>query len=96
VTSTITTINLATTAIPIASTTTTTQTALIEVLGNTWGELLAAVAAVAAVSTVLVLGFSKILAVSRRGWVCGECGYRNPPFNKSYCSACGKTLRGNK
>jgi len=84
------------TAIPTASTTTTTQIAVIEIVGNAWGELLAETVGTAAILTVIGLGFSKILAASRQGLVCGECGYRNPPFNKSYCSACGKALRDNK
>jgi len=79
------------------STTTTSRTAAIQIFANAWGELLVGSVGIAAIATAIAsVVVPKILAAPRRGVVCGECGYRNPPFVKSYCTECGKPLRSAK
>jgi hypothetical protein len=85
------------TGIATTSTVTATQISAVRVLSSIWGELLVGLVAVGAIATVLgVVVVPEILATSRRGMVCEECGYRNPPFVKSYCTECGNPLRSAK
>jgi hypothetical protein len=91
-----TTINSATTAYtgkPTTSIMTTTLIASTQILGNALGELLVGLVGFAAIIIILV---PKILAVPRGGLVCKKCGYRNPPFVRSFCTGCGEALRSDK
>jgi len=91
-----TTINSGTTAYAGETTTsimTTTLVAPTQMLGNQLGELLVGLAGVAAIASILV---PKILAATRRGLVCKKCGYRNPPFVRSFCTGCGEALGSDK
>jgi hypothetical protein len=78
---------------PTTSTITTTLIAPTQILGNALGELLVGLAGVAAIAILVV---PKILAAPRRGMVCKKCGYRNPPFVRSFCIGCGEALRSDK
>ena len=91
-----TTINSATTVYTGKTTTSTMATTLIaptQILGNQLGELLVGLAVVAAMASVLV---PKMLAATKRDLVCKKCGYRNPPFVRSFCTGCGEALRSDK
>ena len=88
-----TTISSATTAFAAqttVSTMTRTSIASLQILGNQLGELLVGLSVVAAIASILV---PKILAATRSGLVCKKCGYRNPPFVRSFCTGCGEALR---
>jgi hypothetical protein len=79
---------------PTITTSTLTQTSTVRLLSSMWGEWLVGLAGVAAIATILAsVVVPGILAGSKNGIICGECGYQNPPFVKSYCTECGKPLR---
>jgi len=81
------------TPIPPTLTINTTATQSIQLLGNALGELLVGLASIAAIAFVAA---PRILGTLRRGVVCGECGYLNPLFARSFCTKCGKALRTRK
>jgi hypothetical protein len=69
---------------------TTVSTQTTPLLGNIWGVSLALVLLLGAVASFIV---PRLLSVRPRGLVCSECGYRNPPFARSFCSKCGQPLQ---
>jgi len=71
-----------------AVTTVSTQTT--SLLGNIWGVSLALALLLGAVASFVV---PKVLSTRPKGLVCSECGYRNPPFARSFCSKCGHSLQ---
>ena len=68
---------------------TTVSTQTTSLLGNVWGVSLALVLLLGAVSSFIV---PRLFSVRPRGLVCSHCGYRNPPFARSFCSKCGHSL----
>jgi len=80
-----------TTMTPTTSTVVNTVTENATILANTWGEIfVAALVVVSAFSVAL----PRILAYIGRGrpWICGKCGFSNPPFARSFCIRCGSAL----
>jgi ribosomal protein L40E len=69
---------------------TTVSTQTTSLLGNIWGVSLALVLLLGAVASFIV---PRLFSVRPRGLVCSECGYRNPPFARSFCGKCGHSLR---
>jgi len=73
----------------ITSTTTEVSTQTTILLGNIWGESIALVLLLCAIASFIV---PKMGSVRPSGSTCSECGYRNPPFAKSFCVKCGHSL----
>ncbi|HYB83697.1 MAG TPA: hypothetical protein VED86_00075 [archaeon] len=71
----------------ITLTTVSTQTT--EIIGNIWGESLAAVVFVGAIASYLI---RKVGPRRPKGIVCRNCGNLNPPFGRAFCVKCGHTL----
>lgn len=61
-----------------------------QLLGNVGGELLALVLVLAASAAVIA---SKVRSQRPKVLACNQCGYRNPPFVKSFCVKCGHSLK---
>jgi len=60
-----------------------------QLLGNIWGESLAAALFLAAVASLVA---PKLHSRRPKGLVCRSCGTRNPPFAMSFCVKCGQPL----
>jgi len=73
----------------ITSTTTEVSTQTTVLLGNIWVKSLALVLLLCAIASFIV---PRVVSVRPSGSICGECGYRNPPFAKSFCVKCGHSL----
>jgi hypothetical protein len=73
----------------ITSVVTEVSTQTTPLLGNIWGESLALVLLLSAIASFLV---PRALSLRPRGSTCSGCGYRNPPFAKSFCVKCGHSL----
>ena len=69
---------------------TTVSTQTTSLLGNIWGVSLALVLLLGAVASFIV---PRLISATPKGLVCSECGYRNPPFARSFCSKCGHSLQ---
>ncbi len=58
-------------------------------LGNIWGESLALILLLGAVASFIV---PRVHLRPPKGFVCRECGFRNPPFARAFCVKCGNSL----
>jgi len=74
----------------ITSTTTEVSTRTTILLGNIWGESIALVLLLFAIASFIV---PRVGSVRPSGSTCSECGFRNPPFAKSFCVKCGHSLK---
>ena len=84
-----TTTSITNTPSPPTLTATTTSTQFTQVLGNALGEL---IVSLVSVTMIVIVAAPRLVRALRRDVICGECGYRNPPFVKSFCTKCGKAL----
>ena len=57
------------------------------ILGNPPGVLLIVITSLIALALV---GAPRILTSRKRGIICENCGYENPPFAAAYCINCGR------
>ena len=58
-------------------------------LGNIWGESLALVLLLGAIASFIV---PRVRSPRPKGSICRECGFRNPPFARTFCVKCGHSL----
>ncbi len=76
----------------ITSAVTQVSTQTISLLGNIWGESLAVVLLLGAIASFII---PRVHSPTPRGLICRECGFRNPPFARSFCAKCGHPLAQN-
>ena len=74
----------------ITSTTSEVSTQTTVLLGNIWGESITLVLLLCAIASFIV---PRVISDTPSGSTCSECGYRNPPFAKSFCVKCGHSLK---
>src|SRR5208283_3745996 len=58
-------------------------------LANIWGESLALVLLLGAIASFTI---PRVRSLRPKGSICKECGFRNPPFARSFCVKCGHAL----
>lgn len=58
-------------------------------LGNIWGESLALILLLGAITSFIV---PRVHSPHPKGSICKECGFHNPPFARAFCVKCGHSL----
>ena len=78
-----------TTTETVSVTLTQVSTETTQILGNIWGEALAAILLLTAALSFLI---PKRHPSPPKGFVCRNCGTPNPPYARAYCVKCGHRL----
>ena len=78
-----------TTTETVSVTLTQVSTEATQILGNVWGEALAAILLLSAALSFLI---PKRHTTPPKSFICRNCGTPNPPYARAYCVKCGQRL----